>query len=527
MKAKFALIALLALSLFGCDNNTANLGIGMLPENDQAISGKYSTFEVITKSVQSEHAYAKSNIGYVGTYTDETFGTYKAGFLAELHCPTGLTFPAVYSETTGTTGETKATGTMSADADDSEIQLIRDDNGNVIGNIHTVSIHLWYSSYFGDSLTACRLSVYELNNALEKDKAYYTDIDPEEYYVKTDKLGSAAYTAVDYTVSDSIRKTSRYVPSVTVNLDKTTALTLATKIMKAARTYGNRFSQTHFKDVFKGVYVNSDYGDGTVLYVDQVQLNIVSKVFKTDSITGVKLKKKNSTEDSIDYAVRPFVSTREVIQANRLTNDESAIASRIAETNCTYLKSPTGIFTEATLPIADIESQLSSDTLNAVKLTFSCFNSETGSTQKVKMSAPKQVMLIRKKEKDTFFTENKIQDGVTSYVVSISSNDYIFTNIARLVTTCIAEKKAAQEAQGSAWNETQWLADNPDWNKVVLIPVQTATENTYTYSGASVTRIYSVLHDLKPGFARLKGGSAGETNADYRLTLEVLSTQLK
>ena len=38
-------------------------------------------------------------------------------------------------------------------------------NNKIIGNIHTIELYLWYSSYFGDSLTACRLSVYELGEA--------------------------------------------------------------------------------------------------------------------------------------------------------------------------------------------------------------------------------------------------------------------------------------------------------------------------------------------------------------------------
>ena len=59
---------------------------------------------------------------------------------------------------------------------------------------------MWYSSYFGDSLTACRLSVYALNENLDTKNAYYTDITPEDYYdANTDNslLGTKAYTAVD------------------------------------------------------------------------------------------------------------------------------------------------------------------------------------------------------------------------------------------------------------------------------------------------------------------------------------------
>ena len=47
MKAKYALIALLAITFFGCDDNTAGLGLGMFPGSDQNINGKLTTFDRI------------------------------------------------------------------------------------------------------------------------------------------------------------------------------------------------------------------------------------------------------------------------------------------------------------------------------------------------------------------------------------------------------------------------------------------------------------------------------------------------
>ena len=51
MKAKYALIALLAITFWGCDDNTAGLGLGMFPGSDQNINGKLSTFDVTTESL--------------------------------------------------------------------------------------------------------------------------------------------------------------------------------------------------------------------------------------------------------------------------------------------------------------------------------------------------------------------------------------------------------------------------------------------------------------------------------------------
>lgn len=51
---------------FGCDDNTAGLGLGMFPGSDQNINGKLTTFDVTTKSVHAGEVYAKTSTGYVG-----------------------------------------------------------------------------------------------------------------------------------------------------------------------------------------------------------------------------------------------------------------------------------------------------------------------------------------------------------------------------------------------------------------------------------------------------------------------------
>ena len=134
MKAKYALIALLAITFWGCDDNTAGLGLGMFPGSDQNINGKLSTFDVTTESVHAGKIYAMTNVGYVGKFTDETFGTYQAGFLAELNCPSGMTFPGVY-DGTALDEEKKATRVMVGDdnEDNKDVTFIRDDNNKIIG----------------------------------------------------------------------------------------------------------------------------------------------------------------------------------------------------------------------------------------------------------------------------------------------------------------------------------------------------------------------------------------------------------
>lgn len=550
MKTKYALIALLAITLWGCDDNTAGLGLGMFPESDRNINGKLSTFDVTTQSIAAGDVYAKTNIGYVGKFTDATFGTYQAGFLAELNCPTGLTFPEVYQEYDANgnpvaIGEgVRATGSMVIDENDKDITLVKKD-GKAIGNIYTVEFYLMYDSYFGDSLTACRLSLYDLKENIDENEAYLTNINPTKY--KNLLLGAKAYTAVDLSVKDSIRNLSSYTPNVYVPVNnKERAAEIGGNILLKARTAGKEFGNPTFKEAFKGIYVESDYGDGTILYVNQSQMNVVYKCYATDSITGLKLDKKvlvdGEKADSTYYGYRYFLTTREVIQANKLENKGNTIENLITNsTTCTYLKSPAGIFTEATLPIEKINEALAGDTINAVKLTFNNYNQT--SDKKFSMSIPSTVMLIRNKYKDSFFINNQLYDGVSSFVTthSSTSNEYTFSNITNLVNACMSEKETAEKEfaekgsitaevynkdtkkfEAKTFSSIEKWEEETEWNKVVLMPVLVSYDSSSSSSSSS--NVIGVQHDLTPGYVRLKGGKEGETDDSYKLKLEVIST---
>ena len=552
MKAKYALIALLAITFFGCDDNTAGLGLGMFPGSDQNINGQLTTYDVTTESVPA---------GYVGKFTDELFGTYQAGFLAELNCVEGTTFPGAYNYEKNTSFDNKNKPTLTMvgpggnEADKKDITFVKDKEGNIIGNIHTIELYLWYDSYFGDSLTASRLSVYKLGDAakeLDEGNAYYTNIKPEEFYNPKNLLGTKAYTAVDLSVKDSIRNLSSYVPSVHVSFKEEAAKEIGAKIIRKAYESGANFDRKALKEAFEGIYVKSDYGDGTILYIDQVQMNVVYKCYAIDSISGKILPKKAAVEegeskDSTYYGYRMFNSTREVIQANSLDNDQTAMENCISNPDLTYIKSPAGIFTQVTIPVSEIAEKLQGDTLNAVKLGIPIYN-ET-SEKKFGMTKPRSVLLIRKKYKDTFFEKNQLSDGTTSSLFnyadnSLSFTQYTFNNITQMINNCLADREAAKNALPMTFKvinpetnveETKTATtiekweEYSEWNKFVLIPVlvtkDSSSSNSYYGTSANVI---SIQHDLKPGYVRLKGGSKkgadGKPDPNNVLKLEVVST---
>lgn len=502
MKVRFPGTVLLValLTFFSCDDNTGTIGIEMLPDSD-GLSAHTATFDVKTESYLTDAVYAKTSTGYVGKFTDPQFGFYESSFLTELNCVQDFSLPEVYkyNEATGT-----GSGSMAGDS------------------VAAARLVVYYSSWFGDSLNACRMSVYELDKKLDKNR--YTDIDPQEYIQDNLLLGRSAYSAYDTTIPDSVRSatddygTSTYYPYVSFPLDKNTFG--EDRILKPYREHPEYFkdAEAFIDNIFKGVYVKCDYGDGTILYVDRVDLQMQFRFHYVNDSTGVALTKTDGT-DSLYYSYQTvFASTKEVIQANRFSNSAKIkeLVESESEQGHTYLKTPAGIYTQATLPYDEIYTQLEGDTLNAVKLSFECYRQEDYG-YKFSMSAPSTVLLIRKTDLKSFFEDNCVADYSTSFIAThseIVSYQYVFSNIARLVTTCINEKQDAKKEAGSSWDEATWEAENPDWNKVLIIPV------SVTYDSSSTGTMTAVENDLTPTYAKLKGGPEGDA-----LKLEVTYTR--
>ncbi|KAA6327504.1 hypothetical protein EZS27_023518, partial [termite gut metagenome] len=394
--------------------------------------------------------------GYVGKFTDPEFGSYEAGFLTQLNCVDNFSFPPVYTEE-------NPEGIMAGDS------------------IHSITLMLYYSSYFGDSLNVCSISAYRLNKDLHEN--HYTNIDPENYYHRDSLLGRQSYTAVDLSVSQEDRNADGYYPSVRIPLSKE----FGTEIYKLSKSKPEYFkdSKSFIENVFKGIYVKNDNGDGTILYIEKAHLNMLYRGHFKDSI-GKNLQKENG-EDSLYYASRTFAATQEVIQAHQFKNAEEKLEEKIKETDWTYIKSPAGIFTQVTLPIQQIADELEKDTINSVKLAFTYYT--PSSENEFSMQPPAELLLVRKKDMENFFETNQLPDNITSYFArrnAYAANQYTFNNIKALIVACIAEKE----------KET-------DWDKVVLVPVKiNSNVDSYTQSETLI----SVYHDMSPGYVKLKGG---------------------
>ena len=128
---------------------------------------------------------------------------------------------------------------------------------------------------------------------------------------------------------------------------------------------------------------------------------------------------------------------------------------------------------------------------------------------------PSQLLLVRKSEVNNFFTSNNLPDSQTSYLSSMTTNAknyYSFTNIASLISYLKTERDSTLQVNVLTPIETrrqkyaEYEAQHPDWNKIVLVPVETSYTTVTSSLGTTTSVLKSVKNQLGISVVELEGG---------------------
>ncbi len=410
---------MLAFAWVSCDDETQ--GLGMISESD-VLTISDTLLYATSNSVPAGATIARSSTCYLGRVTDpETNSTVTAEFLTQFYCKDNFNVVSLLEDTTGVT-------------------------------VSSARLGLYFDSFYGDSLSPMKVSVYELDaaNVMQGNTYYYTNLDPLTYLpggvLPSRPLASAVYTLDDQTVDEDDKSSSDYTKFINIPLPTS----YGERIYKSNLSHPAYFtnSYTFAKNVCPGFYFKIEGGDGCMAYITTAVLDV--RVTRADTL----------------YNTLRFAATPEVVQTNVVRNDEAAVNALIADDACTYMKTPAGIYTEVELPVNAIYSGSHvSDEVNSVKVVFDRVENEA--TTDYELSVPYTVLMIRKSKMESFFADNKTVDTEEAIYTTLSSNDstYTFTNIATIVKAMNTERK-----EGLLTN-ARWEQENPDWNKVLLIPV--------------------------------------------------------
>lgn len=184
---------------------------------------------------------------------------------------------------------------------------------------------------------------------------------------------------------------------------------------------------------------------------------------------------------------KAFSGNEEVLQTTQFISDKNIIQRLAANTQCTYIKAPDGIFTEVTLPVDDIKRGHENDTITSAKVVFRRMNDISSLTDDL-LSEPQYLMILEKDSLYSFFEHRDLPNNVASYLAVYNSNKntYTFNNISGLINRMYDKRNVSA-----------------DWNKAVIVPVQVITAN----SSSSTSSVAGVSNELRVVSVRLVGGS--------------------
>ena len=481
-KLLMAGIAILTIAISSCDEDTNTMGYSLTSDADR-FSLIPDTFQIdSTKSIKADSVLARSSYSYLGRIKDPETGAYITSDF-----------------TTQFTVLEKEKNYIFAPKKD--ITSLDTDGEPVATSCNLIVI---INSYLGDSLTAMKLMVEELDKPIEENKLYYSNFDPEANdYIRNDGLKQAKmYSMVDLTLSDSARAArlnKNYYSYINIPLNKqykakdgTVYKNYGTYLMRTYYQHPEYFknSISFIKNVCPGFYFKTVDGQGVMAEVLNVQME-------------VKFKYKSNDKEYDGSKI--FYGTEEVMQTTHIANEKGKIDSLVNVKNCTYLKTPAGIFTEVTLPVEQIKKGHINDSILSAKISFQRMADLNKKTDEL-LSDATQLLMIERDSLYSFFEKNNVTNNRTSFlaVFNATLNTYAYNNISSLIN--------------HMWSIRSKGSKN--WNKVVLVPVKTSTVSTSSYTSATVT---GINNEMGITSTRLVGGIKNPDNP----TISIIYNQSK
>ncbi len=437
--------ALLLVACFaaGCKNDTANAGASALQDKDD-IRVKSDTFSIHSSLGKSAAIYMSTDSFLLGE-CDTHFGTIKADILTQLACPEGFAYPV-----------------------SDELQ------------VDSVCLNLYYTRWYGDGQAPLSITVYEMDGSA---LSYY------EKYPSDTALTAFCSLADSTHITPQSRIILAGAPTDTAY--STSGATTWHIRVKLSDAFARRFfairdfsSQKQFNECFKGLYITTDFGGSTVLYVTDISMSVYYQF---------RYPKSEAAGDTLLTDIKTFYANSEVRQINRYVYpDRDEIVrqlSLVQDTN--FVVAPANIYTRLSVRMDSIfrrmEERLGDPAdyrvyVNQANLTVDVlYNSEQSSTRpRDTWDTPAQYMLLIKEEyAETFFAQNKLPSDTAAILGTLTQTTDSLSNVSYSYSYDL-----------STLLTNMLRADtHPDELTFVLVPVSVTTSTSSSYSSSTVTAV--------------------------------------
>lgn len=387
------LLLLLAIIVVGCqENNSVSAGASTLPDNDIRVMS--DTFALTSYLDTSNVAICLTPDSFLLGECDTHFGTIEANILTQLACPEGFVYP-----------------------------------GDGTAVVDSICLYLYYKNWYGDGKSPLGITVYEIDKQPLQDNALYpNNLSLSDYC----SLAESTNLSVDSKIiipahpadSSYSSESDSYVPTIRIKLSD---------------EFAQRFfqikdfsSQKAFNQLFKGLYIGTDFGASSVLYINDITMTVFYHFTMS----------RSQMNDTIINDARAFYANEEVRQVNRFIypNRESILKQYNGVKDTNYIVSPANIYTELSVQMDSIYNRIDTqigDTadyrvyINKADLIVDVLYSDsmTGRPRDNWDVPASYMMLIQKEHMETFFTENKAPADSIAIVASLSATTDSLNNV--------------------------------------------------------------------------------------------------
>ncbi len=467
MTKKLLFVGILLISLFtACENDSNTAGAELLPSADDIVVS-VDTFGLSSALCKADFIYSTPDSFLLGE-CDSRFGTVHGDILSQFACPVGFKFP-----------------------ENSEVD--------------SVCIYLYYRSWFGDGNTPMQLSIYEMDKAtFNYSTPYpsnlpisdYCSLDESTRIVERDRIITAANPTDSLYSSDA----ELYIPFIRF---KTTDA-FAQKIFSQA----DFSSQDAFNQIFKGLYITSNFGSATMLHVFDVSMTLF-----------YHFSYEKNGKDTTVNDIKAFYANSEVRQVNRIEYLNTQISNLQQHTDSiNFIVAPANIYTRITIPMSEMSEHIIGELgsrrpyVNRARLTVDVLNKYTGSTADKTVddwAQPSSYMMLLKESALTrFFKEKELPSDTCALLSSLTSGTdttgnviyYYDYDLSTLLTQQLREEQTT------------------DSLKMVLVPVSVSTSTTSSYYGSGQTTISAVRPQQTISATTIRSAN----NAEKPMRLEVV-----
>lgn len=327
-------------------------------------------------------------------------------------------------------------------------------------------------SLTGDSLAPQQLKVYALEKPLPSDIS--STFNPEGYYNVSSPLGTQSYTVSNIARGDSAIKNEYYI-KIPVKLP----VELGRKIFTQYREDPSVFQwPSTANQYFPGIYVEQTFGNGCIAnvlkaemftywnytdYVDEMQPDSTYKkvpVIKRDSVCLMAYQPEVIASNVIKYQVSDYLQN--------LVSEGSQVITTPGGYRCTL-----------NFPIQTlIDKYKDNGSALAVVSALRFDIPATAISNNYGLSVAPNLLMIKKSEYESFFAENKIPDGQTSFYAAYDSDSgsYHFTAMRSYFMSMLEEYD-----NGKTFT--------PEDTEFILVPVAVTTEQVKNYDGSTTTYV--------------------------------------